>query len=209
MPPVIIAAIPYGDDRDLGRAHNEFMEMLPEDGWGCLLDHDVMFTTREWHRQLSAAVAEKPEGTFTCVTNRVKCPFQNVPGISMKTHDMWYHREIGFNRLRDFGGQLRDVTGSSRTPAGLMMMMSKKAWREAGKFPSGLHYMDRTMWTALRMTGRHIYIIEGLYLYHWHRGGGDDAEPFQKGEWVKRHNLPDGRIITWQEPKEGFPEYNG
>ena len=34
MPPLIVAMIPYDDERDLGRAHNAAMEMLPEDGWG-------------------------------------------------------------------------------------------------------------------------------------------------------------------------------
>lgn len=192
---VIIAAIPYSDERNLGAAHNEFMSLLPEDGWGCLLDHDVMFTTREWHRQLTDAVMRYPEGCFTAMTNRVKCPFQIVPGVSLKTHDMWYHREIGFNVLRDAKDKIIDVTDEPRTPAGLIMLLSKQAWRDAGGFPDGLHLMDKRMWTALKLVGRRIYLITGLYLYHWHRGGGADAEPYMEGPWAKQHTLPDGRVI--------------
>lgn len=193
--PLIIAMVPYADDRNLGKAHNDAMSLLPEDGWGCLLDHDVMFTTREWHRQLTAAVLKRPEGCFCAVTNRIQCPYQNVPGVDMKNHDMWYHREIGRQRLQQFPVELEDVTEEPRTPAGFLMCLSKQAWRDAGGFPDGLHLMDKRMWTALKLVGRRIYLIPGLYLYHWHRGGGPLAEPYLKGPWAKQHTLPDGRVI--------------
>lgn len=191
--PLIIAAIPYSDERNLGAAHNEFMSLLPEDGWGCLLDHDVMFTTREWHRQLSRAVFTDPKGCFSGVTNRILCPFQQVEGVDMKNHEIRYHREIGTRLLEK--DTVRDVTDEPRTPGGFMMMLSKQAWRDAGGFPDGLHLMDKRMWTALKMVGRRIYIIEGLYLYHWHRGGGPNSEPYMEGPWAKLHTLPDGRVI--------------
>lgn len=191
---VVIAAIPYSDERDLGSAHNEFMSLLPEDGWGCLLDHDVMFTTRDWHKQLTSAIRQYPEGTFCAMTNRIACPFQVVPGISMKTHDMWYHREMGARILPN--QTIRDVTDEPRTPAGFLMCLSKRAWREVNGFPHGFHLMDKRMWTALKMVGRRIYLIEGLYMYHWHRGGGADSDPFLEGPPVQDHTLPDGQVLA-------------
>jgi hypothetical protein len=194
-PPLILAAIPYAEDMNLGAAHNQFMELLPEDGWGCILDHDVMFTTRDWHRQLTAAVLTKPEGCFGGVTNRIKCPFQLLDdGKHIKNHDIKYHREIG-KRLLAEPQTLLDVTDHHRTPAGFLMCLSKQAWRDAGKFPDGLHLMDKRMWEALHAVGRRIYIIQQLYLYHWHRGGGPDADPYMEGPWAKRHVLPDGRVM--------------
>lgn len=206
MPP-LVTFIPYADDRNLGAAYNECMEMLPEDGWAVLLDHDVMFTTREWHRQIADAIATVPEGCFSGVTNRIKCPFQQVEGVSMKNHDIRYHREVGKRLLSNLN--LHDVTDEVRTPSGFLICLSKRAWLEIGKFPNGLHYLDRTIWEALRAVGRRLYIIEGLYVYHWHRGGGPDSEPFVAGEWVKRHQLPDGRVVAWQTPPGGFPVYVG
>ena len=196
MTPLIIAAIPYSDERNLGEAHNQFMDLLPEDGWGCLLDHDVMFTTREWHRQLTEAVLLQPEGTFCAMTNRIKCPFQLLDGgAHLKNHDIKYHRALGAKLLAEKGGNLLDVTDEPRTPSGFLMCLSKRAWRDAGGFPDGLHLMDKRMWTALRLVGYHIYVIEGLYLYHWHRGGGADSDPYMEGPWAKEHTLPDGRVI--------------
>jgi len=204
MTPQIFTFIPYADDRNFGRACNEHMALLPDDGWGCVLDHDVLFTTSEWHRQMTRAVQTQPDGCFAAVTNRIKCPFQQVDGVDRKNHDYAYHRTIGQQLLSK--DTLRDVTDSDRTPAGFLMLLSKQAWTDAGHFPEGLHYLDRMMWMALKMAGRRIYIIDGLYLYHWHRGAG---EPIQRGEWVTEHHLPNGQGIKLLKSKDELPVYTG
>jgi hypothetical protein len=203
--PLILTAIPYDDERNLGKAYNQVMELLPEDGWAVLLDHDAMFTTPEWHRQISSVIAQRPEGCFTVKTNRIKCPYQQtaIDGVmvDIKNHDYLYHRQIGAKLLDN--KNLTDVT-DDREPSGLVFVMSKQAWRDAGGFAEGLHYVDRTMWLALKLSGRRIYLIEGLYVYHYHRGGG---EAIQAGEWVERHKMPGGRVIfykdTHKRPKYG------
>jgi len=200
---LIQAFIPYADDRNLGRACNQAMSLLPDDGWGCILDHDVMFTTSEWHRQLSLAIRIQPEGCFAAMTNRIKCPFQQAE-VDRKNHDYAYHRSIGTRLLANEG--LLDVTDSERTPSGFLMLMSKRAWIGAGQFPEGLHYMDRMMWLALKASGRRVFIIEGLYLYHWHRGGG---EPIQRGEWVVEHQVPGGKKLKLLKKREELPVYTG
>lgn len=195
--PLIVAMIPYADDKNLGRAHNAAMSLLPEDGWGCLLDHDVMFTTREWHRQLTRAVELYPEGTFCAMTHRIFCPFQIAPEANLKDHNITSQRAIGLKRLENTA--ITDVTDHERTPGGFLMCLSKQAWRDTNGFPEGFHLMDKRMWTALKMVGRRIYLIEGLYLYHWHRGGGPDADPWLEGPPVARHVLPDGRVLEGAE----------
>jgi len=119
---------------------------------------------------------------------------------------MTYHRRLGAELAKK--RTLRDVTddpsGKDRTPAGFCMVLSKQAWREAGMFPEGLHYVDRMMWLALKATGRRLYLHEGLYLYHWHRAGG---EPIQPGQWVPMvHRLPSGRVIKLK-PVGPLPVY--
>jgi len=195
--------IPYADDRNFGRACNEAMALLPEDGWGCILDHDVMFTTPEWHRQMSDAIRMEPDACFAAKTNRIKCPFQRVD-VDIKNHDYSYHRKVGAALLKN--PMLVDVTENERTPAGFFMLMSKKAWRDAGTFPEGLHYLDRMMWLALKASGHRILVIEGLYLYHWHRGAG---EPIQRGEWVVEHTTANGRTLKLQKKREELPVYTG
>ena len=86
----------------------------------------------------------------------------------------------------------------------MLIVLSKQAWRDAGGFAQGLHYVDRIIWKALRMTGHRIYLIQGLYVYHWHRGGLDGI-PSQEGIITHQHTVADGRKITLVNPKTGLP----
>ena len=198
----LLVGIPYAEDFNLGAAHNQFFDRLREDDWGCVVDHDVMFTTKDWYRQLIAAIQQEPEGCFSGVTNRIKCPFQIVEdGAHMKDHDMTSNRARGAKLLAQYGSDLLDVTDEIRTPSGFLMCLSKKAWRDMGGFPNGYHLMDKRTWQALRLVGRRLYILRGLYLYHWHRGGGPQAEEIAPdAPWTLQHTLPDGRVIGSTKP---------
>ena len=198
MPEQLVTFIPYADDRNLGRACNECMAMLPEDGWGVILDHDAVFTTPEWHRQLTRAIQLYPEGCFTGYANRARRPFK-APGTAMDNHDMAFHRALGAMLLKN--ETIRDVT-EERAPNGMLIVLSKQAWKKAGGFAQGLHYVDRIMWKSLKMAGYRIYLVEGLYLYHWHRG---DGAPIQEGPVASRHMLADGQSFELVGPKTGLP----
>lgn len=201
--PMLMTMTPYAYDRNFGRACNEAMSRLPNGAYACILDHDVMWTTPMWYRQIVDAITQHPDACFAGVTNRIKCPFQLV-GADPKSNDMAYHRAFGAQQALDTS--LVDVTHDTRTPAGFSMILSTRAWREAGGFPEGLHYLDRVMWESLRMTGHSIYVIRGLYLYHWHRGGGQ--EPIQAGDWVHdEHVLPTGVTVRLTNPNK--PVYDG
>jgi len=170
---MIHTCIPFREDTNLGLAYNEVMDMLPENGWACFLDHDVMFTTFEWHQQLEAAISFEPRGTFTGVTNRIYCPWQRANEVDPNNHDIMYHRKIGAERLKN--RYLTDVTGAQGKYGlgGYVLCQSKAAWREAGKFVDGQLCVDHNMHFALRRVGRPVYLIEGLYMYHYARGAGE------------------------------------
>lgn len=174
---MILAMTPFAPDLNLGAAYNAAMDLLPEDGWACLLDHDAAFTTTQWHRQLEEAIALRPEGTFTGVTNRIYCEWQQArEAARLKdqpfSDDMAEHRKIGQARLKI--RTLLDATDASGW-GGFLMCLSKKSWRAAGGFADGLFCVDHMMHYALRAAGRRVYCVEGLYIYHW-RGSSRDRE---------------------------------
>lgn len=168
--------IPWREDTNLGAAYNEAMEMLPEDGWAVLLDHDVMFTTFEWHRQIDRAIAAEPYGSFTGVTNRIFCPWQKAREADQNNHDILYHRALGEARLSN--RYLTDVTDATGAYGwgGYIMILSKAAWRDAGKFVDGQLCVDHQMHFALRRAKRRVFLIEGLYIYHYARGRGEQYQ---------------------------------
>src|SRR5262245_4383169 len=103
--------VPFDLEANLGRSNNRAMEMLTEDGWGAILDHDAMPTTREWYRQIVEAIEFKPDaGLFTAVTNRIGASWQRATEADVDNHDMVYHRRLGRERLAR--RTLLDVTGT-------------------------------------------------------------------------------------------------
>lgn len=170
MTPPLIAMTPFALDRNLGRAYNEAMALLPDDAWACFLDHDMMLTTREWYRQLVEAITFLPEaGAFTAVTNRIAAPWQQVGDPD--NHDIAWHRRFGAERLK-----VRTLLDISQTKGfgGVLMCLSKRVWLEVGGFADGLLCVDHSLHFGLQRIGRKAWLIEGLYTYHWRRAFGDE-----------------------------------
>lgn len=175
--PMIYTMIPWDDDGNLGRAYNQFMELLPEEAWACFKDHDCITTTNQWNMQFAEAIAFLPEaGAFVATTNRIASDWQRRGDPEID--DMNWHRRYGTNRL-----QVRTLLDISDTKGfgGVMFCVSKKAWREVGGFADGLGCVDHSLHFRLQKIGRKVYLVEGLYVYHWrHKGEPDPTSKFPK-----------------------------
>ena len=167
---MILTMTPFAKDMNLGRAYNDAMSLLGPGDWACLLDHDVMFTTYDWNQQLEDAIAADPRGSFTGVTNRIHCPWQQAKEAGTENHDIKHHRRVGAERLKN--RDLLDVT-SAVGWGGFLMLLSYDAWDESGGFVDGMLCVDHQMHFALRRAGRPVYLIEGLYMYHYKRALGE------------------------------------
>lgn len=169
-PPPLFAMTPFALDRNLGAAYNQALEVLPADAWACFLDHDAMYSTRHWYAQLVEAIAFLPEaGAFVATCNRIGAYWQQTG--DKHCHDIAKHRQYGEQRRRV--RTLLDVT-ETKGFGGVAFALSKAAWREVGGFRDGLLCVDHAMHFALRDRGRRIYLLEGLYVYHWRRAFGDE-----------------------------------
>lgn len=166
---MILCMTPFAPGMNLGAAYNRAMELLPEDGWAAFLDHDAMWTTREWYRQIAEAISFRPSaGAFTAVSNRIARRWQQAG--NKDSHDVKLHRRFGAERLKT--RTLLDIT-STHGFGGVVIVISKQAWREVGGFVDGMLCVDHRMHFALRDAGRRVWLIEGLYVYHWRRAHGD------------------------------------
>lgn len=178
---MILCATPFRKDMDLGRAYNETMELLGEDDWAVFLDHDACWTTPRWHDQVEAAIARVPDaGMFTAVTNRIASRWQQAAEVQARQgsaspvvgheDDIAWHRKVGEERLNN--RDLLDVTDTQGI-GGVVLAISKATWRRQ-RFVSGLFCVDHNMHFALKRLGLRVWLIEGLYVYHW-RGSSRDA----------------------------------
>lgn len=194
---MIYTMMPFATDFNYGRACNEFMRMLPEDGWGCIVDHDMTFTTREWYKQLEEVVRAVPDaGMVTALQSRGWQKWQiGAPAQQTDNHDIAWHRRRGSELLKV--RTLLDVTQTSGI-AGVVMLISRRAWAAVGGFAAGMYCVDHAMHFALARAGRKVYVHEGLYVYHWRRANGD--APPREAPTVS--NCPCARIRrTEREPR--------
>ncbi len=171
---MILTTIPFSSSKNLGRAYNEVMERLRDDDWVVFLDHDAMFTTKNWHDQIVRAVQTRPDaGMLTGVANRTGNLAQRaVPAINQNDHNYARHRLHGELIRKKFGDAAVDIT--NRFPiGGVVMVLSKRSWRRTGGFVDGLLCVDHRMHLAMKRAGLRVYLLRGLYLYHWRRAHND------------------------------------
>ena len=171
--PNLTTFIPYALDGNLGPIWNNLLNSLPEDGWAAFLDHDAMFTTPIWYKQIIRAIKEQPLGTFSCISNRIgqESRWQSIDRQNMKAdeHDIREHRVFGAMQAQN--QTLTDVTGKELM-AGMFFVISKQTFKKIGPFPNGLRGLDNTLHVRLKAHGLKLYCINGLYLYHWYRADG-------------------------------------
>lgn len=186
---MILTAVPHDVGADLGRAYNEVMRRVQDDDWVCFLDHDAMFTTRTWFRQLSEVVEEHPDaGLFSVMTNRVGNPQQELRGVDKDNHDVAYHRRIGKQVAEGRHEGVVDLPlvldmdyPGWNWLAGVVLLTSKKAWSqvmidEKVGFPEGYFLgLDNFYHKEQRRLGNKCYLLTRVYVYHWFRAGGDDT----------------------------------
>ena len=169
---MIVTLIPYcpkSEGQNLGFAYNELIDRLREDDWACFIDHDACFTTIDWYTQLEEITAQLNEPcVLTATTNRVGSHWQRVAGVDPDNHSMDYHRRFGKSIQSAARGALRDVTHESLM-SGVVILLSKKTWLELGGFADGFLGVDNAIHQAARDHGYPVYLMEGVYVYHWYR----------------------------------------
>lgn len=184
--------IPYAPksiDKNIGAVYNNFMNMITDDDWACFLDHDAMFTTIDWYKQLEEIVEglslSYPEaGLLTACTNRIGNIEQVIEGIEPQNHDIYYHKKIGKQRQVEYGSSLREC---QFLISGLVILISKKIWKQTSGFANGFLGVDNDIDKKIRELGYKSYIMDGVYCYHWYRA---DGIPFQGFGYPEEDNLP-------------------
>lgn len=176
---LITVLTPWREDANLGLAYNESMERAPPGSWVSFKDHDAMFTTGQWGYQVKEAIACMPTaGAFVGMTNRIAAPWQRCG--DEKSNDLAYHRAFGAQRKKV--RTLLDIT-DTKGWGGVFFVLSRDAWERVGGFAHGLGCVDHSIHFRLRDAGYRIWLIEGLYLYHWrHFGEPDPTSQFPKAE---------------------------
>lgn len=186
---MIYTAIPYRQDANLGRAYNEFMELLPSDGWAVFVDHDAMPTTGLWHAQFTEAIEFKPDaGAIVAMTNRCARSWQRAPGFP-QDDVMDDHRAFGAERAKI--RRLVDVT-DTKGFGGVMFAVSKRSWSDVCGFVEGaLGCTDHSFHHRARVAGKKIWMHLGIYAWHWRHKDAVDPTSAHAKVWNCPCRLPE------------------
>jgi len=211
---MIVTFIPYcprSEGQNLGYAYNELMNRLHDEDWACFIDHDACFATYDWYAQLEEITAQLTEPcVLTALTNRVGSHWQLASGVDPDNHSMDYHRRIGVAIQSAARCSLRDVTDESLM-SGVVILLSKKTWRRLGGFADGFLGVDNAIHQAARDRGHRVYLMEGVYVYHWYRANaaspapaaedgnpaGREPDHVPRGPWEPVAELGDAGRPTW------------
>lgn len=174
---MIYYSIPWSRTKNIGGYYNSFMDLLDNGDWGCFVDGDACFTTTYFGNQLHDITEKYPEcGLFTAMTNRVKNKWQVLPGIDHSNNDINYHRRIGSELYEVKYDLIRDVSDVDRITAmsGVLILIKRDLWAELGGFKHGMLGVDNDMMWKAQDKHKKIYLMEGVYVYHWYRDGNTE-----------------------------------
>jgi len=184
--------VPYSLEKNIGKAYNQYMSLLPNDNdWGVLMDGDTMFLTFDWGHAISEVINKLPDaGIITCYTNRLAK--NKVQRYGEDSTDIILHRAIAKKLDKKFRGSYRKI---NQRVSGFFMAIKKKTWREVGKFPempNRILDIDGLFSNKILQAGKYIYIMRGMYKLHYYR--------MAEGPKYKDH-LRDAEVIA-NKPRE-------
>lgn len=160
---------PFALDKNLGRAYNDAMRMIPDDDWACLIDYDVQFLTSDAIAHMHEYVRLNPDaGMFTCYTNRIGCGEQLLNGQFNENPDMLQHLQLAEKQK----SRLYKTTELKSLTSGFLMLISKKTWKEIPFEESGKCLgVDNAFCKALLASGKKVLRMDGIYVFHTYRLG--------------------------------------
>jgi len=163
---------PYNTEKNIGQAYNECMELLKDDDYACFVDGDAMFTTPDFGNRINHILEKFPHIEYaTCITNRVACDWQVCPSSDWDNDDLKFHRALGWLAAQANEYDIKDVTNEPHPMSGVMILLKKSTWIDIGPFIDGMLGVDNEYHERARRKGVKLWLLEGIYLYHWYRGG--------------------------------------
>ena len=170
----ILYTIGWNREKNIGVYYNDFMNRLNNDEYGCITDGDAIFTTDFWGNQFEDIVERHPEcGLFVPMANRIGCVVQREPEAEMLGDDMTEHRNLGLTLYIEKYSEIEDISDIPGIDiGGVLMLLSKKLWLKAGGFKkTGILGVDNDFHWRVKAMYEKVYLMKGVYLYHWYRGG--------------------------------------
>lgn len=161
---------PYCVDKNIGKEYNRMIELMPDNQWIGLVDHDAMFLRPDSKMQI-ADVVEKHGAeydVFGALTNRLFGEHQRYNGVFSEVSDINHHIDIA-NKVHQ--SHYDSIIETKINLAGLCMVFKKSTWRRVGEFKENSICLDREFTDAVMNACGKLAIMQGVYVFHLYRWG--------------------------------------
>jgi len=171
---MILDCQPYSIDKNLGKAYNDVMALLPTGSHACFRDGDTCWLTPDYGVILAEYVRLYPNAILTCFTNRInEKSEQQLPTVRDIT-DFTTHLEIAEKQKE----KTYSVTPMHGFISGFCMVVPKSVWEVTkftevqafeGRGPHNLLGVDNDFTNRARAAGVPVLRMDGLYIFHTYR----------------------------------------
>ena len=173
---MIYDCVPYSTDKNLGKAYNEFMSLLPDGSHACFRDGDTCWLTPDYGMHLAEYVRLYPNAVLTCFTNRIneKASQQSQIAGIRDIDNLKAHIQYATEYLK----KIYQVTAIDGFVSGFCMVVPKNVW-DKHKFAEKQVYSDRGPYNLLgvdndftnrvRASGTPVLRMDALYIWHTYR----------------------------------------
>lgn len=159
---------PYSTEKDLGKAYNDYMRLIPDGDAACVRDGDTLFLTPDWGTIIQNYADKHPDAVLVCYTNRIHplAKEQLLYGIVSQEYDIEWKISLS-NHLSDRAYNTTPCTGPL---SGFLMVIPKSVWQKVPfREGVGLLGVDTFFYKDLRAAGVPILRMDGLYIWHTYR----------------------------------------
>lgn len=154
---------PFRSDKNIGKANNDFIELLPDDAWVVISDADMMYLNSDFGTRIERIINDFGEkyDLIGCLTNRIGSSHQCYEGKFSDNTDISYHYNIAQKQLPH---EIKDGG-----VAGFLMIFSKKTWKKVGGFVEKQITADTLFNRAITKSGGKTGVYQGMYVFHQYR----------------------------------------
>ena len=157
--------IPYSLDKNLGKAYNDAMSLIPEGDSACIMDYDVQLLTHDAGRIITQYATENPDKVLTCYTNRIH-PLNTEQLLSGKVDDqpnMLAHL-ITAKKQANSAHTMATICNHF---SGFLFVLPKEVWKNTPFPENGECLGVDTEWFK-RLKGNQVPVMRMNRVYVWH-----------------------------------------
>lgn len=158
---------PFRADKNLGKAYNDSMRLIPPGDTAVLMDYDVLMLTPTTPLLIEGYAAAYPNAVLVCKTNRISVLSEQLySGVMNEDSDIRSHIRIAHMLEK----QPMRTTLINRPISGFLMVVPRHVWERVPFPETGQCLGVDTAWSrSLHSAGVEIRLMETVYVWHTYR----------------------------------------